>query len=87
MGMTKAERDQLLSLVKKREKVMKSPAKEEEALTKIERMSLEAQMAIVAHGPKSETAKDFLDMPPVQIAEVQSLVETRKAQRRLGYMN
>jgi hypothetical protein len=72
----------------------KIEAIEKEALSKIEGLSLEAQTQIIAHGLESEAAKNFLEampslealMPPVMVAEIQSLVEAKRAQhRRLGY--
>ncbi|MGH9560545.1 MAG: hypothetical protein ACRD3S_03740 [Terracidiphilus sp.] len=67
---------------------------EKEALSKIEALSLEAQTEIIANGLESAAAKAFLDsmpkiealMPPVQVSEIQSLVEAkRQEQKRLGY--
>lgn len=66
---------------------------EKEALSKIEALSLQAQTEIIAQGLESDTAKEFLAgvepveklMPPVQFDEIQSLVETRRQQRRLSY--
>lgn len=66
---------------------------EKEAVTRIERMSLEAQTSIIASGLESDAARAFLGsmpamdklMPPVQFDEIQSLVETKRAQRRLSY--
>lgn len=63
---------------------------EKEALSKIESMSLEAQTEIVAHGLESDAAKAFLHempklealMPPVQVAEIQSLIEAQRTSRR-----
>jgi len=75
----------------------KIEALEKEAITKIERMSLEAQTQVIASGLESEAAKTFLEampamdtlMPPVEIGEIQSLVESKRAQRRtaLDYYN
>lgn len=71
-------------------------AMEKEAVTKIERMSLEAQTEVVSSGLESDAAKNFLSampsmdtlMPPVQIGEIQSLVETKRAERKqLAWMN
>lgn len=71
----------------------KIEALEKEAITKIERLSLTAQTEIVASGLDSDSAKAFLDampklealMPPIEIGEIQTLVETRRAERRLSY--
>lgn len=73
----------------------KIDALEKEAVTKIERMSLEAQTQIIASGLESAAAKDFLNnmpamdalMPPIEIGEIQSLIEAKHAQRdrRLSY--
>lgn len=69
---------------------------EKEAVSKIEGLSLEAQTQIIAHGLESEAAKAFLDtmpkleslMPPVQVSEIQTLVEAkRQERRRLEYLN
>lgn len=68
----------------------KIDAVEKEVLSKIEVMSLDAQTAIVAHGLESKAAKAFLDrmpsieslMPPLKVQEIQSLVETNRAERR-----
>lgn len=73
----------------------KIEALEREACTKIERMSLDAQTEIVAHGLESLAAKEFLSampkldalMPPIEIGEIQSLVEARRAERKLEWMN
>jgi hypothetical protein len=66
---------------------------EAEAVSKIERLSLEAQTQVVANGLESEGAKAFLNtmpaldklMPPVEFDEISSLVESKRAQRRLGH--
>lgn len=66
---------------------------EAEAITKIETLSLEAQTAVIAQGLESEAAKAFLErmpslealMPPVEVQEIQTLVETKREQRRLAY--
>lgn len=68
----------------------KIEAIEKEAVSKIEALSLEAQTNIVAHGLESEAAKQFLDqmpalealMPPVQVTEIQTLVDARRADRK-----
>jgi len=68
----------------------KIEALEKEAVTKIERLSLEAQTNIVAQGLDSESAKAFLEampklealMPPVEVGEIQSLVEAKRAEQR-----
>ena len=67
---------------------------EKEAIVRIERMSLEAQTEVIASGLESATAKDFLGkmpeldrlMPSVHIAEIQSLVDARRAERRTGML-
>ena len=73
----------------------KIEAIEKEALSKIEALSLEAQTEIIANGLESAAAKSFLDsmpkieslMPPVQVAEIQNLVEARRQERaRLDYL-
>jgi hypothetical protein len=68
----------------------KIEAMQKEAVTKIERLSLEAQTQIIASGLDSEAAKAFLDampkleqlMPPVEIGEIQSLIEARHSERK-----
>lgn len=74
----------------------KIEAIEKEALSKIEAMSLEAQTEIIAHGLESEAAKAFLEsmpkieslMPPVQVSEIQSLIEAKRQERKcLDYLN
>lgn len=75
----------------------KIDALEKEAITKIERLSLEAQTQVIASGLESEAAKTFLNsmpsmdalMPPVEIGEIQSLIEAKHAERRhaLDYLN
>lgn len=75
----------------------KIDALEKEAITKIERMSLEAQTQVIASGLESDAAKTFLNampsmdalMPPVEIGEIQSLIEAKRAERRgaLDYLN
>lgn len=70
----------------------KIDALEKEAITKIERMSLEAQTQVIASGLESEAAKTFLNampsmdllMPPVEIGEIQSLIEAKRAKRRVS---
>jgi hypothetical protein len=68
---------------------------EREAVTKIERLSLQAQTEVVAQGLESDAAKAFLNampdmealMPPIQVGEIQSLVESKRAERKqLGWM-
>lgn len=71
----------------------KIEAMEREAVTKIERLSLEAQTQIVAAGLDTESAKSFLEampkldqlMPSVEIGEIETLIQTKRAERRLGY--
>lgn len=75
----------------------KIDALEKEAITKIERMSLEAQTQVIASGLESEAAKTFLNsmpsmdalMPPVEIGEIQSLLDAKRAERRgaIDYLN
>lgn len=71
-------------------------AMEAEALTKIERLSLQAQTEVIASGLESDAAKTFLNsmpamdalMPPIEIGEIQSLVEMRRTERKsLEWMN
>lgn len=66
---------------------------EKEACTNIEKLGLQAQTEIVSSGLESQAAIAFLQqmprlevlMPPVPVAEMQALIETRKQQQRLGY--
>lgn len=68
----------------------KIDAIEAKAVKEIEAMSLTAQTEVIASGLQSEAAKNFLGsmpsleklMPPVQFDEIQSLIETRRAQQR-----
>lgn len=69
---------------------------EKEALSKIEQLSLEAQTEIIAHGLDSDAARAFLDsmpalemlMPSVNVAQIQDLVQTKRAERRrIDYLN
>lgn len=70
-------------------------ALEREAITKIERMSLEAQTQILASGLESAAAKQFLEsmpamatlMPPIEVGEIQTLIEVRRAERKQLWMN
>ena len=70
-------------------------AMEKEAVTRIERLSLDAQTAVLASGLETDAAKQFLAsmpdmaalMPPIEIGEIQSLVESRRATNRLAYLN
>lgn len=72
-------------------------AAEKEAFSKIEAMSLEAQTEIIAHGLESEAANAFLEampalerlMPPLQVNEIQSLIDAKRAERRreIDYLN
>lgn len=65
-------------------------ALEKEAVTKIERLSLQAQTEVLANGLETEAAKKFLAampdmaqlMPPVEIGEIQTLLESQRAQQR-----
>lgn len=67
---------------------------EADAVSKIERLSLEAQTQVVASGLESEAAREFLNampnlealMPPVQVGEIQALVETRAQERRQRWL-
>lgn len=62
---------------------------EQEACTKIERMSLHAQTELLASGLESESAKAFLGslesvdslMPMFDIAEIKSVIDARHAER------
>lgn len=73
----------------------KIEAMEREAITRIERISLQAQTEVIANGLQSEAAKAFLDampsvealMPPIEMGEIQSLVETKRAERSQRYLN
>jgi hypothetical protein len=74
----------------------KIEAMEKEALTKIERLSLQAQTDIIASGLESDGAKAFLNampqldqlMPPVEIGEMQALIDARKTERKqLSFYN
>lgn len=68
----------------------KIDALEKEAVTKIERLSLEAQTQVIASGLESEAAKTFLNsmpsmdslMPPIEIGEMQALIDKRHAEGR-----
>lgn len=71
-------------------------AMEKEAITKIERLSLTAQTEILASGLESDAAKAFLEsmpkmdqlMPPIEIGEIQSLIDARQSEKRqLEYYN
>lgn len=67
---------------------------EKAAITKIERLSLDAQTEVLAQGLESVAAKAFLEampaintlMPQVQVEEIQSLIETQRADRRQRYL-
>lgn len=62
---------------------------EAEAISKIERMSLEAQTEIVSKGLESDAAIAFLNampalaslMPPIEVTEITSLIESRVKDR------
>lgn len=68
---------------------------EAEAFTRIERASLDAQEKILALGLESAAARSLLEslpkitdlMPPIEVGEIQLLLETKKKQQkaRLGY--
>lgn len=68
----------------------KIEALEREAITKIERMSLDAQTEVIASGLTSDAAKTFLNampsmdslMPPIEIGEMQALIDKRHADSR-----
>lgn len=88
----KERRDELRRAAKSRIEAL-----EKEAITKIERMSLEAQTQVVTMGLESEAAQKFLKempsmdllMPPIELGEIQSLIEKRlqeREQRRLSYL-
>lgn len=73
----------------------KVEALEKEAITKIEQLSLQAQTEILANGLETDAAKQFLGampsmdvlMPPVDIGEMQTLIETRRKDQRLEWYN
>jgi hypothetical protein len=74
----------------------KIDAMEKEAVSKIERLSLEAQTNIIATGLESDGAKAFLEampklnqlMPPVEIGEMQALIDARRTERKqIGFYN
>jgi hypothetical protein len=68
---------------------------EKEAISKIERLSLEAQTEVLANGLESEAARSFLNtlppiekmMPTIEVREVEQLIEAKHKQGRLppGY--
>ena len=70
----------------------KVEALEKEAVTKIERLSYEAQSEIISSGLESDAAKLFLTsmpsmdalMPPIEIGEIQSLIDKKHSDRRLS---
>jgi len=70
----------------------KIEALEKEAITKIERLSLEAQEQVISAGLESEAAKAFLQnmptmdalMPPIEIGEIQGLIDKRRSEARHG---
>jgi hypothetical protein len=67
---------------------------EAKALAHIGEMSLQAQTEIVAHGLESEAAKAFLGampaldqlMPSLKMDDVAQLMETKRKQRQIGYL-
>lgn len=73
----------------------KIEALEKEAVTKIERLSLEAQTQVISSGLESEAAKTFLSampsmdslMPPIEIGEMQALIDKRHtdSRREIGH--
>lgn len=68
----------------------KIAAVQKETIAKIERMSLEAQTEVIAHGLESEAAKGFLErmpsietlMPALNAVEIKQLQERRQKRRR-----
>jgi hypothetical protein len=66
---------------------------EKAACTKIEMACLEAQTQVIAHGLTSASAIDFFDalpkvevlMPPLEMASIEQILQTRKAGERLPY--
>jgi hypothetical protein len=62
-------------------------AMEKDAIVKIERLSLDAQTEVIAHGLESDAAKAFLGnmapvdtlMPAIDVLEVKALVDQRHA--------
>lgn len=70
----------------------KVDALEKEAITKIERLSLEAQTEVISSGLESDAAKTFLNsmpsmdalMPPIEIGEIQTLIDKKHSDRRLA---
>lgn len=68
-------------------------ALEKDAIASIEKISLHAQTEILSTGLTSDAARAFLEampklemlMPPIQVGEMQALIDTRKAQGRLAY--
>lgn len=83
-GAVRERRNELRYVAKKRIEAL-----EKEALSKIERISLEAQTKLLADGLNSDEAKNFLDklasidalMPSIDVAEINSLVETQDRER------
>lgn len=65
---------------------------EKEALAKIERMSLDAQTEVIAHGLESDAARGFLErmpsvevlMPTLNAAELKQLQERKERTHRRG---
>lgn len=66
---------------------------EKETISKIERMSLEAQTEVIAHGLESEAARSFLEklptievlMPALNAVEIKQLQEQKRSKRRTIY--
>lgn len=69
-------------------------ALEKEALTKIERMSLEAQTEVITHGLESDAARGFLErmpditslMPVLNITEIKQIQDS-KTQKKNALLN
>lgn len=69
-------------------------AMEKEAVTKIERLSLDAQTQVLSIGA-GDALKTFLEkmpamdslMPPIEIGEMQSLIESKRQKSQYGYLS